>query len=1297
MRALRFFRLGLFGLVGLLLLALTLLAGAWLWGGSATSLSTVLSRVAQYLPADQSLEVSGITGSLRYGGHIDTLRWRRGDLRVEAENVEVGWTLPPLWERELRISHLRVGQLRIDDRRAPTAPKDSEPPTDLGLPMRVSVHFAIDTVRWLGPPALVATGLTGSYNFDSKQHSIYVGQVRIASGMYALQARLQSAAPMALVATLDGSVDAPVPGSSGKRLVLKALARLEGDMAPANATLALHARLRSDTTGQQMHNPTATVDAQLQPWKAQPLAQAKVVWEALDLAALWPQAPRTLLSGNASVTPAGATWRGAVAATNALSGPWNTHAVPLQSLQAEVVFDKGSWLLQTLRAQGAGGELQARGELDPVADAGVGPGASTGAGAGAAKGAWKLTASAHHINPHAIDTRLDADTLNGELTAAQTPAGIRFDAKLQGAGPPNQQRPDKPQGLRLQAAQARGLWRAPTLQLDNLLLQTVDATVEGRLTVQTHNFATEGNLALRLPGLQSTVSGNLSDPAGEGTLQLTLSDAALAAQWLARVPGDPAHLAGMRLQGTGDLNAQWQGGWHNHGRALQLQAQLRTPRLDLFRDPKATDPALGLRDTRLALSGTLGAMDLQVDTKLQAATQQFSVQSRLQGGQEADGQWQGRIDSTTVTAREAGSTETWTARIAQPVQLVLKQDATRQTLAVGAGALALTGPVPGAAELKWEAAQWSSAASGRAVQTAWSTRGTVRDLPVGWLERIGKTQLANLGLRGDLVLGGQWDANSAQDLNLKVVLERTGGDLRLLEPDTQTATLSAGLRDARLVLTAHNESLGATLIWDSLRAGQLNATASTRLPVKDGVWVWDPNAPLVGKLSASLPPVGVWSLLAPPGWRINGSVESDAVLSGTLGTPLWRGNLKAKDMAVRSVVDGIDFSHGTLNAQLDGQRLVIQEFSILGAGGAQAGQLVLKGAVEWMPPVPLLPANSASPQPTASALSRLRMELDASLTSLRVSARADRRLALSGKLTARLDNSQLTMRGDLQTDEALIILPDDSAPQLGSDVVVRGRTKVDSTAQASTARAKPITPDLAITLDLGPNFYVKGRGLSTRLSGQLALTSSAATKGQPRLSGTVSTVRGTYLAYGQRLDIEEGELRFTGPFDNPTLNVLALRSKLTQRVGVQINGTALAPVVRLYAEPDLPEAEKLAWLVLGRSPAGGGAETALLQQAALALMGSKNNGTSASLAQRVGLDELSIGGGSNTADNAGASGATLTVGKRLSQDFYVAYETGLAGAVGTLQVFYDLSRRFSLRASTGTQSAIDLVFIHRYD
>ena len=1280
MRALRFFRFSLFGLLTLLLLAIALLAGVWFWGGSSESLNGVVSRIAQYMPAGQLLEVRGVTGSLRAGGHIDSLRWQRGELVVEAENVELAWSLPPLWDREIRISHVRIGQLRIEDRREPTAAKDTEPLVDLALPMRVSVQFSIDTLQWVGPPAMVATGMTGRYSYDSKEHSIDVGQVHIASGTYGLQAKLQGLAPMALVATLDGTVDASVPASN-KRMALKVQARLEGALATTDASLRLQARLQSDASGQRAPGPKASAEAKLQPWKAQPLAQFQLQWEALDLAALWPQAPQTVLSGHASVTPVGATWQASVAAKNTRIGPWNKNALPLQSVDAELAFNRGQWLLQTLNAQGAGGDLKMHGEASSAVDAG---GAST---------TWKLTAIARHINPSAVDTRLDADTLNGELTAEQTPTGTHFDARLQAAGQQTAQRVQKPQGLRFQTVEARGLWRAPTVQLDRLLVQTSDAKVEGRLTVQTQNFTSEGHLELRLPGLQSTVSGHLSDIAGDGTMSVKVDDAALATRWLAHVPGVPANLFASRLEGATDLSAQWNGGWHDHGRALQLTANLAMPKMDLYRDALATESAFAFRDTRVALSGTLRAMDLKVNARLNTPGQQFSLQSRLRGGQEEGGQWQARIDTATVTARAMETAGTWTAQLARAVQVAFKKDDTRHTLELSAGQFDLTGPVPGIAQLQWQDARWSSPAAGKFGQTRWSTRGTLRNLPVGWLELIGKTKLANLGLRGDLLLGGQWDASSAEDLNLRVILERTGGDLQLLGDDAQKATLSAGLRDVRLVLTANQESLGATLVWDSVRAGQLNATASTRLSIKDGQWTWNPNAPLTGKVSAKLPPVGAWSLLAPPGWRLSGSVDADATLSGTLGAPLWQGSLQAKDMAVRSVVDGIDFSNGTLNAQLDGQRLVIREFAIQGAG-TEGGQLLLKGVVEWLPP----PSSPAAAAPAAGVLARLRMDLEASLKSLRLSARADRRLVMSGKLTTRLADSQLTMRGNLLTDEALIILPDDSVPQLGQDVIVRVPANgANSAAKRPTAVPENrVMPDVAITLDLGSNFYVKGRGLSTRLAGQLALASSVATKGQPRLNGTVSTVHGTYLAYGQRLDIEEGELRFNGLFDNPSLNVLALRSKLTQRVGVQINGTALAPVVRLYAEPDLPEAEKLAWLVLGRSPSGGGAETALLQQAALALMGSKNNGTSASLAQRVGLDELSVGGASNSA-NGGASGATLTVGKRLSQDFYVAYETGLAGAVGTLQVFYDLSRRFSLRATTGTQSAVDLIFTHRYD
>ena len=124
--------------------------------------------------------------------------------------------------------------------------------------------------------------------------------------------------------------------------------------------------------------------------------------------------------------------------------------------------------------------------------------------------------------------------------------------------------------------------------------------------------------------------------------------------------------------------------------------------------------------------------------------------------------------------------------------------------------------------------------------------------------------------------------------------------------------------------------------------------------------------------------------------------------------------------------------------------------------------------------------------------------------------------------------------------------------------------------------------------------------------------------------GTIRTVGGEYRAYGQRLDIERGVLRFTGAVDNPSLDILAIRPNLMQRVGVQITGNVLAPYVRLYSEPDMPDAEKLSWLVVGRASASGGAEAALLQQAALALLASRSGTGKRGVAASLGLDELSF-------------------------------------------------------------------------
>lgn len=110
-----------------------------------------------------------------------------------------------------------------------------------------------------------------------------------------------------------------------------------------------------------------------------------------------------------------------------------------------------------------------------------------------------------------------------------------------------------------------------------------------------------------------------------------------------------------------------------------------------------------------------------------------------------------------------------------------------------------------------------------------------------------------------------------------------------------------------------------------------------------------------------------------------------------------------------------------------------------------------------------------------------------------------------------------------------------------------------------------------------------------------------------------------------------------------------------------------------------------------------------MQQAALALLGKTGQGMTDSLSQALGLDEISFGSGgsattgSSDTANTGSGSASITLGKRLSKDFYVAYESSFNGAMGVLRIFYDLSKNLTLRAQTGVESAVDLIYTLRYD
>ena len=1424
-------------LLGLLALVLAAAGALWWWAGSSTSLALALARAAQYLPADQKLESRDVRGSLRTGGRIGWLRWSSPALVVEVDGARIGWQLAPLLNRKVELGEVHASRVRITPQAtAPASTEPVKPLEQLVLPVQVAVPFQVDSLEWAGSPeqqislagepAVQAQRLAGNYRYDGTAHQLKIGNVELAQGQYSAQVKLQAQAPMAIDATLDGTVATTPPGG-GHPLRVAANATVQGTLATAAGQLQAAAQLKpvavaaepaaSAASAPARKSPTAAptpptepmqadVQATVHPWVPQPLKQANATLKALDLAALWPQAPRTLLHGTVKVDPVGAAttaatappastpssaiagWNIAADLRNDQPGPWDTRHLPLAALQARAGFDGTRWSVPeataTIGTGKAAGSVALKGQFTPAT--------------GAAEGQAEL----RNLRPDALHTALAAAPLGGRITAqGQADQAVRFTADIRATGnapaptAPASGKKGAPPLLRINTFTTQGQYVAQTgggtVQLDRLLLDALQAKVEAtQLRVALGAQSAQGQLRATVPGATLNANGQVAPTQGAGELQLQLADAERTQAWLASLPGLAEAAKGVAAKGQAQLNARWSGGWQTAQRQVEalvagkavpgsgangnftLQARLNTPQLDVALPPGQGGAGpmsnVQLRGVNAELSGSLAQATLALDGEARSGTQRATLRTRVAGGTSAANEWQAQVSELRLQAQDTQLPGPWAVQLAEPVSVKLRMGGSAPTPATAAsspatasaaalsvqasaGQARITGPVAGTVTLRWQPVSYAGGGGG---PLRLQTQGGLQGLPMAWVDAFGgaadaatgkpaqQPLLARLGLAGNIVFDGQWNVDTTNGpLRASASVRRASGDLRILAVDSAPITTvqssgqgagagspkatvteepgsssNAGVRQAELTVEAEGDALRAKLVWASARAGEVDATASTRLTLGStlGATTLAPDAPLAGTLRARLPDVGVWSALAPPGWRVRGTLDANATLSGTRAAPRWAGTLGADELAVRSILDGVDLQGGRLRAALHGNQLDITEFRLRGGTGSKAripgysgnrtsalqdgGTLTGTGRVSW-----------GAGSDTTSGLA---MNFQAEAQALQVLGRADRQVNVSGKLQAQLQQGQFSVRGNLTTDRATIILPDETAPSLGSDVVVRSAAKdreaqakaqavakanqaAEQPAGASTAPTTAKPPEIAITLNLGRDFALQGHGITTRLTGELDVRSSPVPGAPPRVIGEVRTEQGRYRAWGQVLDVETGLIRFSGPYNNPSLDILALRPNISVRAGVQVSGSALAPRVRLYSDPDLPDAEKLSWVVLGRDAAAGGAEAAVLQQAALALLGRKGGaGPTANMASRLGLDEIGFKGPGAGED---ATGAALTFGKRLSTDLYVTYERSLSGTLGTLYIFYDLSRRLTLRGQTGAQSAVDIIYTVKYD
>jgi translocation and assembly module TamB len=281
----------------------------------------------------------------------------------------------------------------------------------------------------------------------------------------------------------------------------------------------------------------------------------------------------------------------------------------------------------------------------------------------------------------------------------------------------------------------------------------------------------------------------------------------------------------------------------------------------------------------------------------------------------------------------------------------------------------------------------------------------------------------------------------------------------------------------------------------------------------------------------------------------------------------------------------------------------------------------------------------------------------------------------------------IEVTGRVQIPRAAIklgVLPS-QAVMPSPDAVVHGR--------GSVTRSRPLQLRTAIELALGDDVRYQALNLDTTVTGELRLATNP--DASANATGTLR-LAGTYDAYGKTLELDRGQLLFSGPLDDPGLDVRALRKLETTsfvsgatEVGVELTGTLKAPRTRLFSTPAMTEADALSYLLFGRPASGsnavGAEENSTLEAAALTLGLQQALPVVQRIGNTLGLDELTV---QSTDTDAGA----LMAGKYLSPRVYIRYSYGLFNRIGGFLLRFKVNDRFSIETRSGEQESMDLFY-----
>jgi translocation and assembly module TamB len=550
---------------------------------------------------------------------------------------------------------------------------------------------------------------------------------------------------------------------------------------------------------------------------------------------------------------------------------------------------------------------------------------------------------------------------------------------------------------------------------------------------------------------------------------------------------------------------------------------------------------------------------------------------------------------------------------------------------------------------------------------------------------------ARLCLQGQSAAGTSYARLELQDLPLGYFgsllapdIEAQGtlalkGELRQEAGRAATARLRLDSRALALVLAAQGDRpefrVQAQDAWLNLNAG----VETTRL---DGAMKLDNNAQLQveatvsgteqefldrrlkGRASIEVADIAFLSSFTPHVSDIQGSLQGDMRIAGSLGAPVLEGRIDSTD--TRLTLDQLGITLQDVQMRLAGEPDGSLALNLAARSGD--GQLTIEGEgkLDARPP---------------------RAQLKISGQNFQVMDTREAKISASPDLKLKLSDKQLDVEGEILIPEASIKprkLPESSITVSPDQIII--------TEDQEKAAEEGYKVSSRVRFILGDHVRFDGFGLKGRIAGNLIAKDRP---GKPTTaSGELSIHEGTYRAYGQNLDIRTGRLLFAGgPVTEPGLDIEAVRRPSPGiLVGVKARGSMRQPEFSLFSEPAMSQSDQLSWLVLGRplESEASSQDRDSMNRAAVMLGLGGGLALTEQYGEKLGIDEISIESDPSDETNQ----ASLLVGKYLSPKLFVSYGVGILEPVSTLGFRYALGSKWKLVGhSSALRSGADLFYV----